>query len=219
MNAISVGAEFVKERNSKLGPRVVQALKARHFDAWYFDDTEAAVKQVFSLIPKGDVISWGGSMTIDELGLKKLALEQGYAVIDRDTAKTPEERTQLMRKALTCDTFLASSNAISEDGELVNIDGFGNRVAAMSFGPRQVIVVAGMNKVFKTLDDALARARTISAPINHMRYPEGSAPCVKTGACMDCKSTESICSYIVTTRLCRPALRIKVILIGRDIGF
>jgi L-lactate utilization protein LutB len=140
-------------------------------------------------------------------------------VIDRDKVASPQERTELMRKALLCDTFLASSNAVSEDGQLVNIDGFGNRVAAMCYGPKQVIVLAGMNKVAKTLVDAQVRARTIAAPCNIQRLAEAKTPCSETGACADCRSPESICSYIVTTRLCRPAGRIKVILIGKDLGF
>jgi L-lactate utilization protein LutB len=124
-----------------------------------------------------------------------------------------------MRQALLCDTFLSGSNALSEDGQLVNIDGFGNRVAAMTFGPRQVIVVAGMNKVVKTLDDAVTRARTIAAPLNAQRFPNLKTPCNETGACANCLSPDSVCSFIVTTRLCKPAGRIKVILIGKDFGF
>jgi L-lactate utilization protein LutB len=197
----------------------VEALKARHFDAWFFEDEGEAVERLFSLIPREDVISWGGAMTVDELGIKELARERGYRVIDRNTAPTPEDRAQLMRQALLCGTFLMSSNAVSEDGHLVNIDGIGNRLAALLYGPRQVIVIAGMNKVVKTLEDAVERARTIAAPINATRFPGMTAPCGATGACGDCKSPDSACSHIVITRLCRPAGRIKVILINRDLGF
>jgi L-lactate utilization protein LutB len=210
--------KFIFERYRKLGPKVAEALKARYFDAYYFDSPEDAIKQVFALIPKEDVISWGGSFTVDALGLKQIAREKGYAVIDRDTAKSSEERMQLMRNALTCDTFLASANAISEDGELVNIDGMGNRVAATIFGPKQVIIVAGMNKVAHTLEDAYTRARTVASPINNQRF-SGKTPCFEAGGCRDCKSIDSTCSYIVTMRLCKPAKRIKVILIGKEFGF
>jgi len=205
-------------RYSKLGPKVVKALETRHFEAWYFDESAQGVEQVFALIPSGSTISWGGSVTVSALGLKELAVEKGYPVIDRDKATNPEERNELMHRALLCDTFLVSSNGISEDGQLVNIDGGGNRVAAMIYGPRQVIVVAGMNKVAKTLEDAWVRARTIAAPANRLRLPPGKTPCQETGSCGNCILSDSICSFLVTTRICRPVGRIKVILIGKDLG-
>jgi len=205
-------------RNQKLGAQVVKALKNRHFDACYVDDSKAAVEKAVSLIPQGHVVSWGGSATLDETGIKERLAHEGYKVIDRDKAPSREERVELMRQALLCDTFLTSCNAISEDGQLVNIDGFGNRVAAMIFGPRQVIVIAGMNKLAKTHDDAVVRARTIAAPLNIQRFPDSKTPCNETGSCADCKSPDSICSFIVTTRLCKPANRIKVILVGEDLG-
>ncbi|QQO09666.1 lactate utilization protein [Breznakiella homolactica] len=206
-------------RNDKLGPRIADALKKRHFEAWYCADPADALKQVFDLIPQSDTVSWGGSVTAETLGIQKTLRERGYTVIDRDTAQSKEERTELMRQALLCDTFITSSNAVTEDGQLVNVDGNGNRVAAMCFGPRSVIVVAGMNKVVKTLEDAVQRARTIAGPINMQRFPALSAPCSVNGACANCSSLDSICSYIVTTRLCKPAGRIKVILIGGEFGF
>ncbi|MCL2380603.1 MAG: lactate utilization protein [Treponema sp.] len=205
-------------RYDKLGPRVVKALEGRFFQAWYFSDTSSAVEKVFSLIPKTDTVSWGGSLTAKGLNLTEMVIEKGYTVINRDKAATPEERAELSRQGLLCDTYLTSTNAMTEDGQLVNIDGFGNRVAAMTFGPKQVIVVAGMNKVVKTLEDAHARARTIAAPANTQRFPNYKPPCSETGACESCRSPESICSFIVHTRLCRPAGRIKVILIGKELG-
>jgi hypothetical protein len=208
----------IETRNSKLGPRVVQALKKRFFDAWYFDDPAKAVDTVVSLIPKEHLVSWGGSVTVAGLGIQERLAKEGYKLLDRDKAPTPEERVEMMRKAMLCDTYLTSSNAISEDGQLVNIDGNGNRVAAMIFGPRQVIVVAGINKVAKTVEDALVRARTIAAPLNVQRFPSLKTPCNETGSCANCASVNTICNYFVTTRLCKPAGRIKVILIGKDLG-
>jgi len=205
-------------RNQKLGAQVVKALQSRFFDAVYVDDSAAAVAKIASLIPKDHVVSWGGSQTLDEIGIKPRLEQDGYKVIDRDKAPNREERVELMRQALLCDTFITGCNAISEDGQLVNIDGFGNRVAAMIFGPRQVIVIAGMNKIAKTLDDAIIRARTIAAPRNTQRFPDNKTPCNETGSCADCKSPDSICSFMVTTRLCKPAGRIKVILVGEDLG-
>jgi len=205
-------------RYDKLGPKVVKALQGRFFEAWYFSEPQEAVEKVFSLIPKTDTISWGGSMSATALNLTALAAEKGYNVIDRDKAANPAERMELMRQALLCDTYLIGTNALTEDGQLVNIDGNGNRVAAMTFGPKQVIVVVGMNKVCKTLEDAYTRARTIAAPANAQRFPTYKTPCNETGTCANCNSPDSICSFIVHTRICRPAGRVKVILVGKDLG-
>ena len=205
-------------RYDKLGPKLVKALESRFFEAWYFDNEKEAIEKLFGLIPKDHVVSWGGSLTISGLGIQKSAAERGYQIIDRDSAPDREGRVELMRKALLCDTYIAGINAISEDGQLVNVDGFGNRVAAMCFGPRQVILAAGMNKVVKDLDAAMKRARTVAAPANSQRFPDNNAPCASDGSCADCKRPDSICSFIVTTRLCKPAGRIKVILIGKDLG-
>jgi len=209
---------LAEQRYSKLGPRVVKALKARSFDAYYFDEEAEAVEKVFSLIPKEHTVSWGGSKTLADLGIQERLVKDGYSVLDRDNAPSPEERSEIMRRALLCDTFLSGTNAISEDGQLVNIDGNGNRVAAMIFGPKQVIIAAGMNKVAKTYEDALVRARTVAAPLNAQRFPNLKTPCNENGTCANCQSADTICSFFVTTRFCKQAGRIKVILIGKDLG-
>ena len=208
----------IELRYEKLGAKVVKAFESRFFEAWYFRELNQAVEKVFSLIPKTDIVSWGGSLTVAGLGLTTMAVERGYKVIDRDKASSPGERTELMRQALLCDTYLTGTNAITEDGQLVNIDGFGNRVAAMTFGPRQVIVVAGMNKITQTVMDAFTRAKTIAAPANMQRFPDLKTPCSVTGACGDCLCEDCICSFVVRTRICKPKGRIKVILIGKDLG-
>lgn len=209
----------IEQRYSKLGPTVAEALKKRSFDAYYFDEPAEAADKIISLIPKDHLVSWGGSMTMNALGIQERLAKEGYNLLDRDKASTPEERAEIMRKALVCDTFLSGTNAISKDGQLVNIDGYGNRVAAMIFGPKQVIVAAGMNKVAKTLDDALVRARTIAAPTNAQRFPNLKTPCNENGSCADCLNGDTICSFFVTTRFCKPQGRIKVVLIGKDLGF
>jgi len=205
-------------RYDKLGQKVVKSLKARNFEAWYVETPEEALEKALSLIPKTDTVSWGGSMTAESAGLIEAVRTGGWTVIDRDTGATPEERIGLMRKALLADTFITGTNALSEDGELVNIDGTGNRVGGMIFGPKQVIVLTGMNKVVKSLEDAYRRARNIAAPANTQRFPNKKTPCMETGACGDCRSPDCICTYIVTTRRSNPPGRIKVILIGRDLG-
>jgi L-lactate utilization protein LutB len=213
------GMTYHKMRYSKLGPRVANALKDRHFEAWYFDEKEDAVAAALSLIPKTDTVSWGGSLTVAGLGITEQLASEGICVLDRDKAATPEERHEIMRKAFQCGTYLTGANAVSEDGQMVNIDRIGNRVAAMIYGPKQVIVFAGMNKVAKTLDDAVTRARTIAAPLNAQRFPGLRTPCSGIGTCHDCRSPDSACSHIVITRSSHPVGRIKVILIGEDLGF
>ncbi len=207
-----------KMQYDKAGPKVAEALNKRFFEAYYCSDWESGLQKVLELIPQNHVVSWGGTSTVDELGIKDALRQRGQAVIDRDTAKDAQERKEMLKKALTCDTFLMSSNAISSDGELVNIDGTGNRVAALCFGPDQVVVVAGMNKVAGDLDDAMGRARQVAAPINAQRF-QLKTPCSVNGLCGNCKGADCICAQIVTTRVCKPAGRIKVVLIGEDLGF
>lgn len=209
--------QFKKKMYDLSGPTLVKAMKKRQFDAYYCSTAAEAVDKVLELIPAGDVVSWGGVMTVDELGIKDCLRQRGQSLIDRDTAKTSDERMSMLRQALTCDTFLMSSNAISEDGQLVNIDGMGNRVAALCFGPRQVIVVAGMNKVASDLQSAVARARHVAAPANVQRFGI-KTPCSVTGQCGDCLSADCACCQIVTTRFSKIPGRIKVVLVGEDLG-
>ena len=206
-----------KERYNKLGESVAKALTARHFEAFYCPDIQSATEKLLSLIPETDTVAWGGSQTLAEIGAQNLLRARGQSLIDRDTAKTPAERDALMRQALTADTFMMSSNAITEDGQLVNMDGNGNRVAALIYGPRQVIVVAGLNKVAKDLDAAIARVRGTAAPTNAQRFPINT-PCKITGTCADCKSPDCICANMVVTRVCKPHGKIKVILVGENLG-
>lgn len=208
-----------ERRNDRLAEKVVKSLKSRHFEAFYCKTSAEAIEKVLSLIPEGDIVSWGGSETIRTMGLTRRIHEGPYTVLDRDLATTPEEKMQFARDALLCDTYLASVNALSEDGQSVNVDGNGNRVAAIAFGPKSVILVVGMNKIVKTLDDALSRARNVASPLNVQRFPALKTPCMTTGSCEDCKSVDSICCSIVTTRISRPAGRIKVVLVGECLGY
>ena len=208
----------IKTRYDKAGPQVAEALRRRHFEAHYVSTAQEALDLALTLIPKDRTVSWGGTATAAQIGLMDRLHQGDYQLIDRDTGKTPEEKQALMRQALTCGTFIMSSNAISADGQLVNIDGTGNRVAALCFGPTQVVVVAGMNKVAGDLDGAMRRAREVAAPMNAQRFPL-KTPCVANGLCADCKGPDSICAQIVITRMCKPAGRIKVVLVGEDLGF
>ena len=201
----------------KRGAQMVKNLQSRHFEAYYCATAADALKKALELIPEGAGVGWGGAQTCRQIGLMDAVKNGNYQVIDRDTAKTPEERDQLLRKCLSADVFLTGANGLSLDGQMVNIDGTGNRVAAIIYGPKTVLVVAGMNKVTEDLDAAIARARTVAAPMNAQRFDLPN-PCSVTGACANCKSETCICNQIVITRNCRPAGRIKFILVGEDLG-
>lgn len=206
-----------KLRDNKIGPKVVEALEKRFFEAYYIESKDDVLKKVLELIPQEESVSWGGTMTVDSLGIKEALKEKGYTLIDRDTAQTPEERQKLMHDALSCGTFLMSSNAITEKGELFNIDGAANRVAALCYGPKHVLIIVGINKIVKDMDAAYKKVRTYTAPINAQRFCK-TTPCSITGECGDCINQESICAQFVETRICRPAKRIKVIIVGEDLG-
>ena len=210
--------EQMKTYYEKRAQVLVKNLKSRHFEAYYCPDSASALAKALELIPEGASVGWGGALSAQQIGLIDAVKSGSFAAIDRDAATTPEERTQALKRCLTADVFLCGANALSLDGQMVNIDGTGNRVAAIAYGPDMILVIAGMNKVCDTLDDAVTRARTVAAPMNKQRFPF-KTPCEVTGACADCKSEESICNQILITRNCRPAGRIKFILVGEELGF
>lgn len=201
----------------KRGQLLVKNLKSRHFDAYYCADREEALKKALELIPQGASVGWGGALSAQQIGLMDALRSGNYQAIDRDQCKTPEEKVQAARESMFADVFLTGANGLSLDGQMVNIDGTGNRVAATIFGPKSVIVIAGMNKVADTLEDAVKRARTVASPMNAQRFGL-TTPCSVTGTCGDCKQAECICNQIVITRHCRPAGRIRFILVGEELG-
>ena len=206
-----------KKYYEKRGNILVKNLQSRHFEAYYCATKEEALKKALELIPQGATVGWGGVMSAHQIGLVE-ALHQGeYRPIDRDKCVTPEEKLQAAKDSMFADVFLTGANGLSLDGEMVNIDGTGNRVAAIVYGPREVLVIAGMNKVSDTLEDAITRARTVAAPLNQQRFGLNN-PCTVTGTCADCKSETCICNQILITRHCRPVGRIKFILVGEDLG-
>ena len=209
--------EFEKKYYEKRGQLLVKNLQSRHFDAYYCEDSAAALSKALELIPQGATVSWGGTLTAEQIGLIDAIRKGNYQALDRSLCRTQEERTAIYKKALLADVFVTGANALSMDGQMVNIDGTGNRVAAIVYGPESVIVIAGMNKVTDTLESAITRARTVAAPMNKQRFPN-QTPCEVTGSCADCKSPECICNQILITRHCRPAGRIKFILVGEDLG-
>lgn len=203
---------------AKRGELLIKNLKKRHFAAVYCPNREEALQQALAWIPKGSTVGWGGATSAQQIGLMAALNDGNYKTLDRDQCATIQEREQIARECLSADVFLTGANALSLDGQMVNIDGSGNRVAAIIYGPGSVIVIAGMNKVVDTLDDAVTRARTVAAPMNQQRFGHNN-PCNVTGICGDCKSETCICNHIVITRHCRPVGRIKFILVGEELGF
>lgn len=201
----------------KRGKILVKNLESRHFEAYYCKDKESALNKALELIPEGASVSWGGAMSAEQIGLIDAVRAGRYNALDRAKCNTAEDRDRLYRESFFADVYLTGANAMSIDGQMVNIDGTGNRVAAIAYGPKTVLVIVGMNKVMDDLDGALTRARTVAAPLNQQRFLLQN-PCTITGACADCKSLTCICNQIIVTRHCRPAGRIKFILVGEDLG-
>ena len=201
-----------------LAEKLIPNLEKRNFEAYYCDNKKEALDKAISLIDKNGTISWGGSKTLKDINLIEVLKENDYKLIDRDSASTPEERNELMKQGLTANTFLTSSNAITEDGILVNIDGNGNRVAAMCYGPDSVIVIAGMNKLCETVEAAVDRVHNVAAVKNAERFGLTKTGCSK-GKCVNCLSDECMCSYVVKTRRSKVKGRIKIILVGEELGF
>lgn len=209
----------LEERNQKLAEKMIKNLKRRNMEAFYCPTGKNAVEKVSELIADGSTVTWGGTATIRDLGIPQtLKNRSTLNVLDRDTVETPEEKVQMYLKAFTADVYLTSANAISEDGVIVNIDGNGNRVAAISWGPKKVIFVIGLNKVAQTVEAAIARARGIASPINSQRF-DINTPCRIDGTCHNCNSPESICSYVHILRNSRNGNRHIVILVGEDLGY
>lgn len=202
----------------KRSEALLKNLKSRHFEAYYCSTKEEALKKALELIPEGASVGWGGATSAMEIGLMDALKAGNYRAYDRETCKTLEERVALEHDCLAADFFITGANALSMDGQMVNIDGNGNRVAAIIYGPKNVLVIAGMNKVTDSVEAAVNRARTVAAPINQQRFGLNN-PCTVTGTCANCKSETCICNHIVITRNSRPVNRIKFILVGEDLGF
>lgn len=205
----------IVKRNELLAKTVIKGLESRNMSGYYAAGREEALQLALSLIPKGSSVTMGGAMSAHEIGLVEAVKGPDYRFIDRETYT---DRRAAMLAAYDADVFLSSANAMTEDGILVNIDGNANRVSAIAQGPKKVVIIAGMNKVCKDLDAAMKRARNVAAPINAQRFGLNT-PCSKTGACMDCKSPDTICCQFLITRYSRHTDRIHVILVNDNLGF
>ena len=202
-------------RNELLAQKVIKGLESRNMSGYYAEDRESALRQALALIPEGSTATMGGGVSVYEIGLVKALKEGSYNFIGRNEIA---DKRAAMLAAYDADVFLASCNAITEDGVLVNIDGNANRVSAIAFGPKKVVLIVGMNKVCSDVDAAMKRARGVAAPTNAQRFGL-STPCAKTGSCMNCKSPDTICCQFLVTRFSRHAGRIHVILVNDTLGY
>ena len=208
----------LEQRNERLAKTIIKNLQRRHIEGFYCPTADEAVKKVSELIEDGSSVTWGGTMTVRDLGIPQVLKERGTLdVLDRDLVETPEEKQTMYLRAFSVDVYLSSANAISEDGVIVNIDGNGNRVAAITWGPKKVIFVIGLNKVAQTVEAALARARSTASPINAARF-NIKTPCQVDGVCHNCNSVDSICNYVHFLRN-SPRGRHTVVLVGENLGY
>ena len=197
---------------------MINKLAARKMEGYYCPDKESARNKVLELIGTDKkLVTYGGSMTLDEIGIKEAVEEAGHELLRRENYVTEQEKAECYAKQTMADVYMMSTNAITLDGELVNIDGTGNRVACLVYGPKEVIVVTGMNKVTSSVEDGIRRVRNIAAPPNTVRL-SCDTPCAVTGQCADCLNN-TICCHTVITRASRIPNRIKVILVGEELGY
>lgn len=197
---------------------LIKNFAKRNIDGYFVENSEAAGQKVLELIEDNSLVSWGGSKTLQQIGIFDKLKTANYRLLDRAAAKDSEEKEEIYHQALSADYYLMSSNAITQSGKLVNVDGNGNRLAALVYGPKNVIIVAGMNKITVDEESAIKRVRNQAAPVNAIRLSQ-KTPCVKTGCCHSCQMEDTICCQTVITRYSRAKGRIKVILVGEELGF
>mgnify|MGYP002857150066 CR=1 FL=1 len=208
-----------QQHYENLANTIIKNLEKRHMKGTYFPTGKEASDHIMSLIPKGASVSCGGTMSAEETGLKQaLMAREDITGYFRRSDMSPEEIEDIYHKALSCDYYLMSTNGITIDGELFNIDGRGNRTAALIYGPKQVLILCGMNKVAHSLDACIERVRNIASPANCIRL-DRNTPCAATGRCADCFSPDTICSQFVYTRHSAVPGRIHVILVGEELGY
>lgn len=209
-----------KQNYENLANTLIEKFNLRGIEGYYCDNADEALVMAKRFLTPGCAISWGGSETLNEIGLIEYLKEKesDYTIYDRAKPKNAEEKAELYSKVVTADYYFMSSNAITLDGQLVNIDGSGNRVACLITGPKNVIVIAGMNKIVKDVETGIERVRNMAAPPNGVRIGT-KTPCTEYGRCGNCLTDDCMCCEIVITRKSRMPGRIKVILVGEELGF
>ncbi len=207
-----------KQNYENLAESIIKKFNMRGIEGYYCDSKEDVVPMIKRLLTPGCSVAWGGSETLKEVDFFDELEGSDYVVYDRMAPKTPEESREMYGKIATCDYFFMSSNAITLDGELVNIDGMGNRVACLIHGPQNVIIVAGMNKIVPDVEAGIKRTQNVAAPPNGVRL-NTETPCATLGRCGNCLQEKCMCCEIVITRKSRIPNRIKVILVGEELGY
>lgn len=197
---------------------IIKKLAIRNMTGHYRHTAAEAVELARDLVEPGQSVTWGGSVSFSESGIKAALEADGHRMIDRSQATTPEEQDAMWREQVGADWLFMGTNAITLDGELVNIDGNANRLALLLHGPKHVCVIAGMNKVVADVESGLKRIRTVTCPLNAARLHTGT-PCELAGVCSNCHAEKCMCCQEVITRHSRHDGRIHVILVGEDLGF
>jgi hypothetical protein len=206
-------------RYETIGKSACEALKRSGFDARFVLRGGEALEIIASFVKPGMKVGFGGSMTLRAIGAPDKIRALGAEILDHNApGLDPARKLEILRAQLTCDLFLSSSNAVTLEGDIVNVDGNGNRVAALTFGPRKTVVVVGANKIVRDLDEALARLETTASPLNNKRLDRPN-PCVKTGTCEDCRGEARICrAYQILRR--KPSLSdFTVVVVGEALGY
>lgn len=199
--------------------KTMENLEKNNMEAYYVEDEKELITKISQLVKENEIVAFGGSMTLSETGVIDYLRREKFQLLDRyKDGLNADEIKEIFRKSFFADSYFVSSNAITENGELYNVDGNGNRVAAMLFGPDKVIVIAGVNKIVKDVDEAIKRNREISAPLNAKRLNK-KTPCAKVGHCMDCSSQERICNEYTLIKRQGKKGRIKVIFVNKEIGY
>lgn len=199
--------------------RTKESLESKGYEVFIVEDEVKAKETLLSIIKSGSKVACGGSQTLLECGILDELRSGDYNFLDRYKAGlTDEDIKKIHREAFFSDYYLTSTNALTENGELVNLDGLGNRVAAMIYGPENVIVIAGENKITRDIDSAYNRVRNYASPINCKRLNK-STPCVRAATCLNCSNEGRICNQMVVTYRQNTPMRVKVILVKRDLGY
>ncbi len=211
-------AEAKEWYREALANKVIKSLEKNNIIGLYVKTKEEALNKVISMIPEGSTVGYGGSISLDQIGVKDVLRAGNYNFIDRNKpGLSADEIKQMQKDALLADYFLMSTNALTMDGELVNVDGNGNRIAAMIFGPEKVIIVAGINKIVDDLDAAMIRIKDYATPILSRRRGR-AVPCAQTGVCVDCRAPQRSCNTICIIENQRRKDRMTIIIVGEELG-
>ncbi|HJC47284.1 MAG TPA: lactate utilization protein [Candidatus Lachnoclostridium pullistercoris] len=207
------------EKRREMAQKIAGSLKKRNIEGFYCRDKEEALKLVLSMVPDGAKVGWGGSVTLDQIGLFDGLREKNCVMLDlKEGGKDPEETERIYRESVGADFFFMSTNGITENGELVNIDGAGTRLGRMIYGPKHVIIIAGINKISKDIESAVDRIQNEVCPILAVRSGRNTA-CGNLGRCGNCFTPDSMCCEIVITRKSRQNGRMKLVLVGEELGY